>query len=105
MPLLPSLTLADAAGIAGLALFAAGALAALRLPAAAAGRPRLEAAAALGFVLWGLALFAAWYAWSAPARTCAVCGEPLTLAVEDGGAVPFEAEQPAGLAGLDARAP
>lgn len=79
----PALSPADAAGAAGLALFAVGLAVAGAAPRLLVRRPGLTPLLAAGAVLWGAALFAAWYAWSAPARQGAGGGEPLTLALTE----------------------
>lgn len=87
---IPALSPADAAGAAGLVLFAAGLAVAGLAPRLLARRPGLTPALAAGAVLWGAALFAAWYAWSAPARQRPAAGEPLTLALTEPAALPFD---------------
>lgn len=77
------LTAADFAGLLGLAIFAAGLAATMTVPRRLVARPAGAALYVGGLALWGLALFAAWYAWSVPARSCAACQEPLALAVNE----------------------
>lgn len=95
--------LARAAGWAGMALLALGLAGSLRWHAA---MQQGRAGAALylgGLVAWGVLLFAAWWVWSGPARSCSSCDAALLTVAEvplgDGfeqGALEFELGEPAG---------